>query len=111
MDVSRRGKIARLPKSLTENWEGCCGEGFWLWARRRGPRIPAAGCKGRANEAHRQKTRCPEGFQSGSKGKVSQKVNKSVGQKAGLCSDVSALRRGDHRAERLKLEQARLERE
>jgi hypothetical protein len=27
-----------------------------------------------------------------------------------MCSDVSALRRGDHRAERLKLEQARLER-
>jgi hypothetical protein len=25
-----------------------------------------------------------------------------------MCSDVSALRRGDHRAERLKLEQARL---
>jgi hypothetical protein len=58
MDVSRRGKIARLPKR-----------------------------------------------------KVSLKVNKSVGQKAGMCSDVSALRRGDHRAERLKLEQARLEQE
>src|SRR5215203_3700272 len=51
-----------LPKSLSENWEGCCGEGFWLWARRRSPSIPAAGCKDRANEAHRQKTRRPEGF-------------------------------------------------
>ena len=51
-----------LFKSLPENWEGCCGEGFWLWARRRSPSIPAAGCKDRANEAHRQKSRRPEGF-------------------------------------------------
>ena len=49
-------------KSLFENYEGCCGEGFWLWPRRRGPSIPAAGCKERANAGHRQKTRRPEGF-------------------------------------------------
>jgi len=40
---------------------GSCGRGFWLWPRRQGPRIPNAGCKGRANEGHRQKTRRPEG--------------------------------------------------
>jgi hypothetical protein len=34
-----------VPKSLTENWERCCGEGFWLWARRRSSSIPAAACK------------------------------------------------------------------
>src|SRR5215218_5586941 len=56
--------MTRCPKSLSENWEGCCGEGFWLWARRRSPRIPAAGCKDGANEAHRQKTCRPEGFRA-----------------------------------------------
>ncbi len=40
---------------------GSCGRGFWLWPRRQGPRIPNAGCKGRANTGHRQKTRRPEG--------------------------------------------------
>ena len=45
-----------------------CGEGFWLWPRRRGPSrtgqrsIPAAGCNDRANAGHGQKTRRPEGF-------------------------------------------------
>src|SRR5215216_4981483 len=51
-------------RSLSENWEGCCGEGFWLWARRRSSRIPAAGCKDRANAGHRQKTRRPEGYRA-----------------------------------------------
>ena len=51
-----------LFKSLSENSEGRCGEGFWLWPRRRGRSIPAAGCDGRANAGHRQKTRRPEGF-------------------------------------------------
>src|SRR5437016_3796904 len=49
------------PWSLFENYPGRCGEGFWAWARRRGRRIPAAGCKDRANAAHGQKTRRPEG--------------------------------------------------
>ncbi len=35
------------PKSLFGNYEGRCGEGFWLWPRRRVPSIPAAGCKER----------------------------------------------------------------
>ena len=51
-----------LPKSLSENSEGRCGEGFWPWPRRRGRGIPAAGCDGRANAGHGQKTRRPEGF-------------------------------------------------
>src|SRR4029079_18695892 len=49
-------------KSLSENCVGSCGEGFWLWPRRRGRSIPAAGCDSRANEGHWQKTRRPEGF-------------------------------------------------
>src|SRR6266852_3044612 len=49
-------------ESLFGNYEGRCGEGFWLWPRRRVPRIPAAGCKERANAGHGQKTRRPEGF-------------------------------------------------
>src|SRR5216684_7475538 len=49
-------------KSLFGNYEGRCGEGFWLWPRRRVPSIPAAGCKERANAGHGQKTRRPEGF-------------------------------------------------
>src|SRR5712692_38853 len=40
------------------------GEGFWPWPRRRVPRIPAAGCKERANAGHGQKTRRPEGFRA-----------------------------------------------
>src|SRR5204862_4247042 len=51
-------------ESLSENYEGRCGEGFWPWARRRGPRIPAAGCQDRANAAHGRKTRRPEGFRA-----------------------------------------------
>jgi hypothetical protein len=39
-------------ESQSENYEGRCGEGFWPWARRRGLRIPAGGCKDRANAAH-----------------------------------------------------------
>src|SRR6266581_3637253 len=50
------------PQSLFGNYEGRCGEGFWLWPRRRVPRIPAAGCKERANAGHGQKIRRPEGF-------------------------------------------------
>src|SRR6266704_1493232 len=50
------------PQSLFGNYEGRCGEGFWLWPRRRVPRIPAAGCKERANAGHGQKTRRPEDF-------------------------------------------------
>ena len=51
-------------KSLFGNYEGCCGEGFWLWPRRRGcfrtgTSIPAAGCDDRANAGRRQKTRRP----------------------------------------------------
>src|SRR5229473_4307030 len=49
-------------ESLFGNYEGCCGEGFWLWPRWRGRSIPAAGCKERANAGHGQKTRRPEGF-------------------------------------------------
>ena len=49
-------------QSLFGNYEGRCGEGFWLWPRRRVPRIPAAGCKERVNAGHGQKTRRPEGF-------------------------------------------------
>src|SRR6266852_5289808 len=49
-------------ESLFGNYEGRCGEGFWLWPRRRVPSIPAAGCKERANAGHGQKTRRPEGF-------------------------------------------------
>src|SRR5713101_6490489 len=49
-------------KSLFGNYEGRCGEGFWRWPRRRVPRIPAAGCKERANAGHGQKIRRPEGF-------------------------------------------------
>src|SRR5260370_39316311 len=50
------------PQSLFGNYEGRCGEGFWLWPRRRVPSIPVAGCKERANAGHGQKTRRPEGF-------------------------------------------------
>src|SRR5277367_1352630 len=56
-----------MSKSLSENCEGCCGEGFWLWARRRGRSIPVEGCNDRANAAHRQKTRRPEGFRANSR--------------------------------------------
>src|SRR5712691_11402554 len=55
-------KDRRGTKSLFGNYEGRCGEGFWLWPRRRVPSIPAAGCKERANAGHGQKTRRPEGF-------------------------------------------------
>jgi hypothetical protein len=44
-------------ESLSEKSELAGGEGFWLCARRTVPRIPKAGCKERANEAHRQKHR------------------------------------------------------
>ena len=52
------------PKSLSENCKGCCCEGFWLWPRRRGSRIPAVGCNDRVNAGQRQKTRRPEGFRA-----------------------------------------------
>jgi hypothetical protein len=50
-------------QSLFENYAGCCGEGFWLWPRRQGRSIPAAGGNDRPNAGHGQKTRRPEGFQ------------------------------------------------
>ncbi len=43
---------------------GSSGEGFWLWPRRRGRSIPAAGCDGRVNARRKQKTRRPEGFRT-----------------------------------------------
>src|SRR6266700_6560806 len=61
----RAAKNVSVPngaQSLFGNYEGRCGEGFWLWPRRRVPSIPAAGCKERANAGHGQKTRRPEGF-------------------------------------------------
>jgi len=51
-------------ESVSENCAGSCGEGFWLWPRRRGLSIPNAGCKDRANAGHGQKTRRPEGFRA-----------------------------------------------
>src|SRR5260370_3618640 len=54
-------------KSLFGNYEGRCGEGFWLWPRRRVPSMPAAGCKERANAGHGQKSRRPEGFRGKSR--------------------------------------------
>ena len=57
-----RSRRKSPPKSLSENCVGSCGEGFWLWPRRRGRSIPAAGCDDRANAGHGQKTRRPEGF-------------------------------------------------
>jgi hypothetical protein len=50
-------------RACLKTTRGCCGEGFWLWPRRRGRSIPAAGCSDRANGGHGQKTRRPEGFQ------------------------------------------------
>src|SRR6266436_4372434 len=58
------GNTRDRSESLSENYEGCCGEGFCLWPRRRGQSIPAAGCNGRANAGQRQKTRRPEGFRA-----------------------------------------------
>ena len=52
-----RGHIFGHFKSLSEKSELGGGEGFWLCARRPVPRIPKAGCKERANEAHGQKHR------------------------------------------------------
>jgi len=49
-------------KSLSENWEGCCGEGFWSGRRRSGTSIPTAGCKACDNEVRLQKSRRPKGF-------------------------------------------------
>ena len=48
-------------KSPSENWEGSCGEGFCLLPRRRGPSIPAEGCKDRVNEGRKQRHCRPEG--------------------------------------------------
>ena len=63
-----RASFRQVPSAGTPRIRAClkiergsCGRGFWLWPRRQGPRIPNAGCKGRANEGHRQKTRRPEG--------------------------------------------------
>ena len=38
--------------SLIENYERCCGLGFWLCPRRSGRSIPAAGCNDRDNAGH-----------------------------------------------------------
>ena len=62
-----RASPAKACKSLSENCQGPCGEGFWRWPRRRDPSIPAAGCKDRANEGQRQKSRRPEGFRGKSR--------------------------------------------
>ena len=62
--VLAHGSGEPLASSLSENCQGCCGEGFWLWPRRRGRRIPAAGCNDRANAGQRQKTHRPEGFRA-----------------------------------------------
>lgn len=59
---ARSATVQGILGSLSENCEGCCGEGFWMWARRRGRSIPAAGCDARANAVHGQKTRRLEGF-------------------------------------------------
>jgi len=59
-----RGFDSQNNQSVSENCAGSCGEGFWLWPRRRGPSIPNAGCKDRANAGHGQKTRRPEGFRA-----------------------------------------------
>src|SRR5229473_3321617 len=81
-------RMEEYAKSLFGNYEGRCGEGFWPWPRRRVPRIPAAGCKERANAGHGQKTRRPEGF-------------RGKGRLASPCSRVlSELLRGG-RAQRL----------
>src|SRR5712664_3324389 len=37
-----------VPKSLFGNYERRCGEGFWLWPRRRVASMSAASCKERA---------------------------------------------------------------
>src|SRR5207245_5212802 len=60
----KRWAPACFIQSLFGNYEGRCGEGFWLWPRRRVTSIPAAGCKERANAGHGQKTRRPEGFRA-----------------------------------------------
>src|SRR5688500_7528873 len=54
--------MAGLPESLSENCVGSCGEGFWIWPRRRDRSIPAAGCDGRANAGQRQKNRARRVF-------------------------------------------------
>lgn len=51
-----------LLRNLLENSKWCCGEGFWLWPRRRDRRIPAVGCNGGTNAGHGQKNRRPLGF-------------------------------------------------
>src|SRR6185436_11730838 len=58
-------------KSLSENWVGSCGEGFWLWPRRRDrriPKVPTGRDNGRANAGQSQKSRrrTPSNFQTGS---------------------------------------------
>src|SRR5713101_6532592 len=68
-------------ESLFGNYEGCCGEGFWLWPRRRGRSIPAAGCDDRPNAGHGQKTRRPEGFRG--KGRLASLLL-GYGQLAGM---------------------------
>jgi hypothetical protein len=55
-------QVDEWAKSPSENWKGPCDEDFWPEPRRRGRRIPAAGCNGRANAGSGQKDRRPEGF-------------------------------------------------
>ncbi len=57
-----KARLCETPKSPSENWKGSCDEGFWAGPRRRGRRIPAAGCNGRANTGPAQKNRRPKGF-------------------------------------------------
>ena len=55
---------AHAHKSLFENCEGCCGEGFGLGPRRRGGSISKAGCADRVNGGQSQTTRRPKGFRA-----------------------------------------------
>src|SRR5712692_781022 len=79
-------------KSLFGNYEGRCGEGFWLWPRRRVPSIPAAGCKERANAGHGQKTRRPEGFRG--KGRLASLLHPAFSQKTAPLVVSKQARRG-----------------
>jgi hypothetical protein len=56
-----------VEKSLSENWERCCGLGFWIWPRRSRRNIPGAGCDACDNEGQIQKTCRPEGFRGNSR--------------------------------------------
>ncbi len=50
------------PQSLSENWEGSCGAGFWGWPRRRDRSIPARAVTVELTQANAKRPRRPEGF-------------------------------------------------